>query len=128
MPEGTVKFFHSDAGWGFITPDDGEEDIFVHRTASCLDEPAYLPAGLRVWYTQEWDHAFANWRVKYCTGFKKHDPKSSAARIGGRRCKPTEKLGLNQHHYSKWATSSEGSRARRRAKRHPDWQIDEWEL
>jgi superfamily II DNA/RNA helicase len=46
--KGTVKFFNSGRGYGFITPDDGSKDLFVHFTAIVNDGFKTLDNGARV--------------------------------------------------------------------------------
>jgi cold shock protein len=53
MPIGTVKFFNADKGYGFIQPDDGGQDSFVHITAVERAGMATLNKDQRVSYEVE---------------------------------------------------------------------------
>lgn len=53
MATGTVKFFNATKGYGFITPDDGSEDVFVHYSAIQADGYRTLDEGDKVEYEAE---------------------------------------------------------------------------
>ncbi|TNY36582.1 cold-shock protein [Thermomonospora catenispora] len=51
MAQGTVKWFNPDKGFGFIAPDDGTADIFVHHSAIEMSGFRTLSEDQRVEYT-----------------------------------------------------------------------------
>jgi cold shock protein len=51
MAQGKVKWFNSDKGYGFIAPDDGTPDVFVHHSAIQIDGYRSLEENQRVEYT-----------------------------------------------------------------------------
>ena len=53
MPTGTVKWFNDDKGFGFISPDEGDKDLFVHFSGIAWDGFKSLPENSKVEYDEE---------------------------------------------------------------------------
>ncbi|MBO0894464.1 MAG: cold-shock protein [Acidimicrobiales bacterium] len=53
MASGTVKWFNAEKGYGFITPDDGGKDLFVHFSAIEGSGYRQLTEGQRVSFDSE---------------------------------------------------------------------------
>ena len=53
MPQGTVKWFDGEKGYGFIQPDDGGEDLFVHYSGISGGGFKSLEEGQKVSYEAE---------------------------------------------------------------------------
>jgi len=53
MPSGTVKWFSDEKGFGFITPDEGGKDLFVHHSGIVADGYRSLAENSRVSYDEE---------------------------------------------------------------------------
>ena len=53
MPTGTVKWFSDDKGFGFVTPDEGGKDLFVHHTGIAGSGFRSLSEGAKVSYDEE---------------------------------------------------------------------------
>jgi CspA family cold shock protein len=50
MATGTVKWFSDEKGFGFITPDEGGKDVFVHHTGIVGEGYRSLSEGAKVSY------------------------------------------------------------------------------
>ena len=56
MTTGTVKWFNSTKGFGFIQPDDGSADVFVHVSAVERAGMASIVEGQKIGFELERDH------------------------------------------------------------------------
>ena len=72
MKKGTVELFMQDKGFGFIIPNDGGDDVFVHRKiyGDGNDRSAYLEEGQEVEFESEWDDRTGKEAATSCTGWK----------------------------------------------------------
>lgn len=57
MPTGTVKWFNTTKGYGFITPDSGDKDVFVHISAVEKSGMRTLDEGQKIGYELHNDEA-----------------------------------------------------------------------
>ncbi len=55
MTTGTVKFFNTSKGFGFIAPSDGSKDVFVHISAVERSELGHLTEGQEVQFEVQQD-------------------------------------------------------------------------
>lgn len=53
MATGVVKWFNDEKGFGFITPDEGDRDLFVHHTGITGSGYKSLAEGSKVSYEEE---------------------------------------------------------------------------
>merc|ERR1712138_136676 len=66
---GTIKKFFHDKGFGFITPDDGSEDVFVHVKENGGDDAwTNVQAGDAVMFDSEYDDRKGKYKATNVTG------------------------------------------------------------
>ena len=81
MKTGTVKFYNSQKGFGFIAPDDGSKDVFVHATALEAAGMRGLVEGQKISFDVEADRSPARTPPPTCS-IRNRRLRESGARRG----------------------------------------------
>lgn len=90
---GTVKFFNAEKGFGFITPTDGGEDIFVHFSAIDTDGFKSLGEGEPVEFNMQYDEQKGKYSAAQVTGPNGARPQGNQKGGGGGKGKGKGKGG-----------------------------------
>ena len=95
MAQGTVKWFNADKGYGFIAPDDGTADVFVHHSAINADGYRSLQDNQRVEFTVTQGARARRPRTSARSDTPAQRPNAAAA--GGNRPGPAERAARHGH-------------------------------
>lgn len=80
---GRVKFFNAEKGFGFITPENGGEELFVHFSAIIKDGYKALDESESVTFDSEWDEQKQKYRASNVTGKGDGIPRQSKGKGKG---------------------------------------------
>src|SRR3954466_6491537 len=95
MPEGTVKWFNAEKGFGFATPDGGGPDVFVHYSAIQSSGYRSLDEGQRIAFDIEQGQKGP--QAANGTPPRSPDQHSAPARFSGRgRCRSSGRCAAGQ--------------------------------
>ena len=82
ISSGTVKFFNSQKGYGFIQPQDGGEELFVHITR--IADGKVLQEGDVCFFEIEYDDRKGKYRAVNVTGGSGEEVSSGGGKGGGK--------------------------------------------